>query len=79
MSDKNDVTRLSAAELADKLSAGEISSREVTQAHLNRIHEVESEVHAFLHVADDIALQAADAVDAQRSAGAQLSPLAAAA
>ncbi|HHW50221.1 MAG TPA: Asp-tRNA(Asn)/Glu-tRNA(Gln) amidotransferase subunit GatA [Pseudoclavibacter sp.] len=76
MSDKNDVTRLSAAELADKLSAGEISSREVTQAHLNRIHEVESEVHAFLHVADDIALQAADAVDAQRSAGAQLSPLA---
>ena len=71
----SDIIRLTAAELADKLTAGEISSREATQAHLDRISAVDGDVHAFLHV-NDGALAAADAVDSARSAGEQLHPLA---
>ncbi|WP_426182831.1 Asp-tRNA(Asn)/Glu-tRNA(Gln) amidotransferase subunit GatA [Microbacterium sp. TWP3-1-2b2] len=71
----SDIIRWTAAELADKLSAGELSSREATQAHLDRIAAVDRDVHAFLHV-NDGALAAADAVDAQRAAGEKLGPLA---
>src|SRR5262249_36618316 len=39
-----------AAELADALGAGETTSVEITQAHLDRIAEVDGDVHAFLHV-----------------------------
>ncbi|MFB7250581.1 Asp-tRNA(Asn)/Glu-tRNA(Gln) amidotransferase subunit GatA [Microbacterium sp. NPDC056234] len=71
----SDIIRWTAAELADKLTAGEVSSREATQAHLDRIAAVDGDVHAFLHV-NDGALAAADAIDAARAAGEQLHPLA---
>lgn len=71
----SDLIRLTAAELADKLTAGEVSSREATQAHLDRIAAVDGDVHAFLHV-NDGALAAADAVDSARAAGEKLHPLA---
>lgn len=71
----SDIIRWNAAELADKLATGEVSSREATQAHLDRIAAVDGDVHAFLHVNDN-ALAAADAVDAQRAAGENLGPLA---
>ncbi|HET6500851.1 MAG TPA: Asp-tRNA(Asn)/Glu-tRNA(Gln) amidotransferase subunit GatA [Amycolatopsis sp.] len=58
-----DLTKLTAAELAGKIHAREVSSVEVTQAHLDRIAEVDSFVHAFLHVDADGALAAARAVD----------------
>jgi len=70
-----DIIRLTAAELAGKLAAGEVSSREATQAHLDRIAAVDGDVHAFLHV-NDGALAAADAIDTARAAGEQLHPLA---
>jgi len=70
-----DIIRWSAAELADKLAAGEVSSREATQAHLDRITAVDGDVHAFLHV-NEGALAAADAIDSARAAGEQLHPLA---
>lgn len=35
-----DLTRLSAADLAGKLTAGEVSSVEATQAHLDRMTAV---------------------------------------
>lgn len=70
-----DVIGWTAAELGEKLAAGEISSREATQAHLDRIAAVDGDVHAFLHV-NDGALAAADAVDARRAAGDELGPLA---
>jgi aspartyl-tRNA(Asn)/glutamyl-tRNA(Gln) amidotransferase subunit A len=66
---------LSAAALADKLSSGEVSSVEATQAHLDRIEAVDGDVHAFLHVAAD-ALATAAAVDAKRASGEKLGPLA---
>ncbi|WP_243225471.1 Asp-tRNA(Asn)/Glu-tRNA(Gln) amidotransferase subunit GatA [Microbacterium sp. CIAB417] len=71
----SDIIRWTAAELADRLQAGEVSSREATQAHLDRIAAVDGDVHAFLHV-NDGALDAADAIDAARASGEQLHPLA---
>ncbi|GAA4110534.1 Asp-tRNA(Asn)/Glu-tRNA(Gln) amidotransferase subunit GatA [Nocardioides fonticola] len=61
--------RKSAAELADALAAGETTSVELTQAHLDRIAEVDGAVHAFLHVDAEGALAAAAASDARRAAG----------
>lgn len=71
----SDITRLGAAELAQKLTSKEVSSAEVTQSYLDRIGEVDPQVHAYLHI-NDAALSAAREVDAQRAAGAELSPLA---
>ncbi|HJQ44736.1 MAG TPA: Asp-tRNA(Asn)/Glu-tRNA(Gln) amidotransferase subunit GatA [Amycolatopsis sp.] len=67
-----DLTRLSAAELADKIHAGEVSSVEVTQAHLDRIAQVDDVVHAFLHIDAEGALAAARAVDAAAEAASPL-------
>jgi aspartyl-tRNA(Asn)/glutamyl-tRNA(Gln) amidotransferase subunit A len=73
----SDLTRLTAAELAAKIHAGEVTSVEVTQAHLGRIAEVDEQVHAFLHVATDRALAEAAAVDEDVAAGRPVaSPLA---
>ncbi|GAA3806167.1 Asp-tRNA(Asn)/Glu-tRNA(Gln) amidotransferase subunit GatA [Cellulomonas soli] len=71
-----DLTRLSAASLAEKLTAGEVTSVEATQAHLDRIAAVEPAVHAFLHVSGEEALAVAADVDARRAAGEALHPLA---
>jgi aspartyl-tRNA(Asn)/glutamyl-tRNA(Gln) amidotransferase subunit A len=65
-----DLTRMTAANLATAISAGDVSSVEVTQAHLDRIAEVDGAVHAFLHVSGDLALQQAAAVDKARAGGA---------
>jgi aspartyl-tRNA(Asn)/glutamyl-tRNA(Gln) amidotransferase subunit A len=65
-----------AAEMASALAANEVSSVELTQAHLDRITAVDGEVKAFLHVDTEGALAQAAAVDADRAAGKSLSPLA---
>ncbi|MCB0916922.1 MAG: Asp-tRNA(Asn)/Glu-tRNA(Gln) amidotransferase GatCAB subunit A, partial [Actinobacteria bacterium] len=65
-----------AADLAGLIASGLASSREVTQAHLDRIDAVDGSVRAFLHVDGERALAAADAVDAKRAAGEPLGPLA---
>jgi aspartyl-tRNA(Asn)/glutamyl-tRNA(Gln) amidotransferase subunit A len=71
----SDIIRLNAADLADKLASGEVSSVEATQAHLDRIAAVDGDVHAFLHV-NEGAIEAAAAIDARRAAGEALGPLA---
>ncbi|WP_010596584.1 amidase, partial [Rhodococcus sp. P14] len=72
-----DLTRLSAADLAERIHSGDLSSVEVTRAHLDRIAEVDGEYHAFLHVASDQALAAAAEVDRAVAAGeSPASPLA---
>jgi aspartyl-tRNA(Asn)/glutamyl-tRNA(Gln) amidotransferase subunit A len=58
------------------MAAGEVSAAEVTTAHLDRIAAVDDRVKAFLHVAGDLALAQARAVDAKRKAGEPLGPLA---
>lgn len=73
----SELTRMTAAELADKIHSREVSSVEVTQAHLDRIDAVDSDLHAFLHVGGEAALEAASRVDAALDAGeAPASPLA---
>ncbi|MDH6677519.1 aspartyl-tRNA(Asn)/glutamyl-tRNA(Gln) amidotransferase subunit A [Rhodococcus sp. LBL1] len=64
-----DLTRLDASELASKIHSREVSSVEVTQAHLDRIGKVDGELHAFLHVAGEQALVAAKEVDSAIAAG----------
>ena len=70
------LTRRTAGELAALLQAREVSSVEVTQAHLDRIADVDDAVHAFLHVSADEALAVARAVDARRATGERLHGLA---
>ena len=71
----SDLIRLSASDLAATLAAGEASSVEATQAHLDRIAAVDGDVHAFLHVSDH-ALEVAADIDRRRAAGERLGPLA---
>jgi len=71
-----DLIRLSAAETARKIADGEVSAREVTQAHLDRIAEVDDRVHAFLTVDNEGALKAAQAVDDARAKKESQGPLA---
>ena len=65
----SDLTRRTAAELADALAAGDTTSVEITEAHLARIEDVDPAVHAFLHVDAEGALAAARAADGRRAAG----------
>jgi aspartyl-tRNA(Asn)/glutamyl-tRNA(Gln) amidotransferase subunit A len=65
----SDLIRLSAAELGARLAAGDVSSVEATQAHLDRIGAVDGAVHEFLHVDAERALATAADIDRRRAAG----------
>ncbi|HLK77875.1 MAG TPA: Asp-tRNA(Asn)/Glu-tRNA(Gln) amidotransferase subunit GatA [Streptosporangiaceae bacterium] len=71
-----ELTRMTAAELAAAIAAGETSAVDVTRAHLDRVDAVDEKVHAFLHLAPEAALGAARAVDDRRATGEPLGPLA---
>ena len=64
-----------AAEQAAALAAGEVTSVELTQAHLDQIAAVDGELNAFLHVDADGALEQARASDERRAAGRALHEL----
>ena len=51
------------------LAAGQFSAREVAQDAIERIQSVDKSVHAFLEVTPELALAAADKIDAARAAG----------
>ncbi len=76
MAAQSEIVRWSAARLAESLAAGEVSSVEATQAHLDRIGDVEADVHAYLHIAGERALARAAEVDRLRAAGEAPSALA---
>ena len=67
---------LTAHELAAKLKTREVSAREVTDAVLQRIGQVEGHVMAYITVTEAVAQAQADAVDRARASGETLSPLA---
>ena len=67
--DGSGLTGATAAELAEKIHAKEVSSKEVTQAFLDRIEETNGELNTFLHVDADGALAQAEAVDRAIAAG----------
>jgi aspartyl-tRNA(Asn)/glutamyl-tRNA(Gln) amidotransferase subunit A len=60
----------------EQLRKGEISARELTEQHLQRIAAVDTTVHAFLEVTAERARADADRIDAARAAGDPLPPLA---
>ena len=72
----SDPTRMTAAALADALAAGDLSSEQITQAHLDRIEGVDEQVGAYLHVAGESALAEARSVDERRAKGEDLHQLA---
>ena len=58
----HEILRSSAADLAAKMAAGELTSVEITTAHLDQIDAVDEKVHAFLHVDRERALATAAGV-----------------
>ena len=67
---------LTAAQVSALVRSGEVSAREVARAALDAQAARDGDVHAFLQVTPELALAAADALDARRAAGEQLPPLA---
>jgi amidase len=65
----------SAAELAAMIRGREVSSREVIQAHLDRVEAVNPDLNAIVRLLSDQALAAADAADRAVADGAELGPL----
>ena len=59
-------------QLIEQLRAGELSSREVTQACLDRVEKVDDRLNAFISVDAADALAQADAADQSRAAGEDL-------
>lgn len=72
----SELIRKNASDLADLLKKGEVSSVEVTQAHLDRTAAVDGAVHSYLHVGPEAALAAAADIDRRRAAGEKLHDLA---
>ena len=64
-----------AGELAALIREGRVSSREVVEAHLARIAEVNERVNAIVEVRPDEVRRQADAADARRARGEELGPL----
>ena len=64
------------AEWRQQLESGEVSARELTDQHLSRIETAEPSLHAYLEVTAERARSDADRIDAARSAGEDLPPLA---
>ena len=73
-----DLTDLNLVQMMRALRKGEISSVELTTACLERIQRLEPDLHAFLHLAGEQALQKAEAADrrwaAWRSSPAESAP-----
>ena len=68
------LNELSMKEMQTGLRAGQFSSRELVEAALTRISQLEPSLHAFLHLASESALEQADEADRQqtKNAGQQL-------
>jgi aspartyl-tRNA(Asn)/glutamyl-tRNA(Gln) amidotransferase subunit A len=66
---------LSIHEAADLLRRREISSVELTRAHLERIAALDDTLHAFITRTPDLALQQAEAADRRFAAGGAVTPL----
>ena len=67
--------RMSATELAEAIRSGQVSSREVVEAHLRRIEKVNPAVNAVPVVLGEQALEAARAADRVTGSGGELPPL----
>lgn len=66
---------LTITEARRRLDAGDITSVQLTEAVLERIAAVDSQVRAYLVISDDLAMRQARAADARRRAGNATGPL----
>ena len=73
--DPTRLTQFSAVELASAIRAGDVSAREVVDAHIERIEDVDAALNAVVIRRFDAARAEADATDAAHRAGATLGPL----
>ena len=64
-----ELTSLTISDALELMRAGDISARELTEAHLQRIEALDPALGAYLTVTDDLARQQAAAADAARAAG----------
>src|SRR5256885_9818251 len=71
----SELWRKGAVELAAMIRDREVSSREVVQAHLDRIEAVNPHLNAIVRLLADQALAAADAADLAVADGSALGPL----
>lgn len=72
---RSELWQLDATELASHIRAGEVSAREATQAHLQRLGAVNPKLNAVVHQFPEQALADADAADRLQRSGAALGPL----
>ncbi len=70
-----DLTSLSLRDAHEELSAKRISSQELTRAVLERIRRVDPQVHAYMTVSEDVALEQARLADARLQTGERVTPL----
>ncbi|QBE49303.1 amidase [Leucobacter triazinivorans] len=66
---------MSAAELASRIRAGELSARDALQAHWDRIDAVNPAINAVIYEDREGAWAAAESADARQAAGERLGPL----
>ena len=71
----SELWRKSAVELATMIRNRDVSSREVVQAHLDRVEAVNPHLNAIVRLLPDQALTATDANDNMVADGSQLGPL----
>ena len=71
----DNLTRLSAVEIAEKVRAGEVSAVEVTEAHIQRIEEVNPKLNAVVIPLFDQARDQAREADAKQARGEPLGRL----
>lgn len=75
----NDLAFMPATEISSLVTSKELSAREVAHTMLDRIKELDADIHAYNEVTSELALQAADKLDKLISEGAtaeELGPLA---
>jgi aspartyl-tRNA(Asn)/glutamyl-tRNA(Gln) amidotransferase subunit A len=72
----SELIRKNASELVELLKSGQVSSVELTQAHLARSAAVDHDVHSYLYQNPETALASAADIDRRRAAGEKLHELA---
>ena len=70
------LNQATAHELSTRLQQGEITTRQLVEAALDRISAIDGQINAFISVDPEGALAHADDIDQRRTAGAALGPLA---
>ncbi len=71
-----DIVKLTAMEMKKKIEDKEISSRDIVEAHLHQIEDIEEELNAFITITKEEALQSADRIDEKIKNGEKLGSLA---